>query len=382
MNDNILVPQVSTSLVLNSFNGQLDMEKTPIPKPTPPGSVIVGILSTPVRPHQRAGFHGKSFLSFTPPYNPGDGGIGRVISVGPDIVSLNSGQLVYMSNFVAARDDPSTRVLLGLHDGGGPERDSKLFNFWKGFWRDIAIVPAENVLPLNEKILVDDMGYSFGELNYIQRLSVAYGGVRAADLHAGQTVIVAPATGHFSGAVVELAAQIGCRVVALTRSASKLELLTSRFPRVIALELTGDEKGDTEAIRALTPEGVDAYIDISPPAATESPHHLNVSISSLRSFARVVFLGLMFDVKINYASLMVRNITIKAQSMYTREELASVIKMIETGVVKLGKEAGHEIVERGFRLNEWERAVAVAETATAWGQQVLLFPSAEGDACV
>ncbi|KAL4731629.1 putative secondary metabolism biosynthetic enzyme [Fusarium chlamydosporum] len=372
-----VVPQDSTSLVLNSFNGQLDLEKTPIPIPTPPGSVIVRVLSTPVRPHQRAGFHGKSPLSFTPPYNPGDGGVGRIVSVGPDAVALKPGQLVYMNNFVSARDDPNTRVLLGIHDGGGPERDIKLFDFWQGFWRDVAIVPAENVLPLNEKVLLGEMGYSFGDLNYIQRLSVAYGGIRAANLQAGETIIVAPATGHFSGAVVELAAQIGCKVIALSRSVSKLEPLTSRFPRVTALEVSGDEKKDAEAIRNLAPDGVDAYIDVSPPAATSSPQHFNVSINSLRSFGRVVFLGMMFDVKLNYASLMVRNITIKAQFMYTREELVSLIKMIEAGVLKLGKEAGHQIVERGFCLDEWEKAVTIAETAMAWGQQVLLYPSAD-----
>ncbi|KAG8672860.1 hypothetical protein FPOAC2_06272 [Fusarium poae] len=371
------IPEVSTSLVLNSFNGRLDLEKNPIPSPTPSGSVVVRVLSTPVRPHQRAGFHGKSPLSFQTPYNPGDGGVGRVISVGPDAVALRPGQLVYMNNFVTARDDPNTRVLLGIHDGGGPERDVKLFNLWQGFWRDAAIVPAENVMPLDEKILVDEMGYSYGDLNYIQRLSVAYGGVRAAELQAGDTVIVAPATGHFSGAVVELAAQIGCKVIAISRSASKLEPLTSRFPRITALELTGDSKKDAGAIRALAPQGVDAYIDVSPPAATAAPHHLTASIDSLNSFGRVVFLGMMFDIKINYASLMVRNITIKAQFMYTREELVSLIKMIEVGVVKLGKEAGHQVVERGYSLNEWEEAVTVAEKAVGWGQQVLLYPSVE-----
>jgi 3-deoxy-D-arabino-heptulosonate 7-phosphate (DAHP) synthase len=71
---------------------------------------------------------------------------------------------------------------------------------------------------------------------------------------------------------------------------------------------------------------------------------------------------------------MVRNITIKAQFMYTRQELVSLVKMIETGVIKLGKEAGHEIVEKGFSMEEWENAVTVAETASAWGQQVLLYP--------
>ncbi|GKU08579.1 alcohol dehydrogenase 1 [Fusarium langsethiae] len=372
-----VVPEVSTALILNSFNGRPDLEKTPVPNPTPSGSIIVRVLSTPVRPHQREGFHGKSNLSFQTPYNPGDGGVGRVISVGPDSVALKPGQLVYMNNFITARDDPKTRVLLGIHDGGGPERDIKLFNLWQGFWRDVAIVPAENVMPLDEKILIDEMGYSYGDLSYIQRFSVAYGGISAANLRAGDTVVVAPATGHFSGAVVELAAQIGCKVIAVSRSASKLEPLTSRFPRVTALELTGDEKKDTEAIRALAPQGIDAYIDVSPPAATASPHHLTVSMNALSPFGRVVFLGMMFDIKINYASLMVRNITIKAKFMYTREELVSLIKMIEAGVLKLGKEAGHKIVHRGYRMDEWEEAVTVAETAMGWGEQVLIYPSAD-----
>jgi D-arabinose 1-dehydrogenase-like Zn-dependent alcohol dehydrogenase len=370
------IPEFSTSLVLHAFNEPLRLDKTPIPNPTPPGSVIVRVYSTPVRPHQRQGFAGNTPLSFTPPYNPGDGGVGRVISVGPDSVALQPGQLVYLNNFITARDDPNTRVLLGIHDGG-QQPDIKLFNLWQGFWRDIAIVPMENVLPLNEKILVNEMGYSYGDLSYIQRLSVAYGGIISANLQAGQTVIVAPATGHFSGAVVEIAAQIGCRVLAISRSASKLKPLTDRYPRVTAVELSGDEEKDTKTIRELAPEGIDAYIDISPPSATASPHHFNVSLASVSPHGRVVLLGMMFDVKVNYASLMARNLTINARFMYTRQELASLVKMVEAGVLKLGKDAGHEVVEGGFPMEGWEKAVTAAETAVNWGQQVLLFPSSD-----
>ncbi|KAF4454444.1 hypothetical protein F53441_3071 [Fusarium austroafricanum] len=374
MGDHAL-PEVSTSLVLPAFNEPLKLEKTPLPKDIPTGSVLVRVLSTPVRPHNLPGFKGKSPLHFVPPYTPGDGGVGRVVSVGPDVVSLKPGQLVYINNFLIARDDPNVRVLLGLHDGAGPEADAKLFNLWKGYWKDFGLAPAENVIPLNEDILVKDMGYSVGDLTYIQRLSVAYGGICAAGLRAGETVIVAPATGHFSGAVVEIAAQIGCRVIALSRSAEKLKPLTSRYPRVTAVELTGEEEKDVAAIRALVPKGADAYIDVSPPPATANPHHLNTSIKSLGTYGRVVFLGMMFDIKISYISIMARNITIKGQHMYTREELVSLVKMIETGVIKLGKEAGHQIIEKGFPMEEWERAVTVAQTAVNWGEQVLIYPS-------
>ncbi|KAH6891526.1 hypothetical protein B0T10DRAFT_402453, partial [Thelonectria olida] len=369
------IPQTMTSLVLPAFNQPLVFEKTPIPPETAPGSVLVQILSTALRPHHRLGFTRKSFLSFPIPYTPGNSGIARVISVGPDAASLKPGQLVFVNGFLAARDDPEgTQVLLGLHDGGGPEGQAKLFAAWKGLWRDIGIVPMENCLALNEKILVDDMGYSFGDLNYIERLSVAYGGVSAAQLHAGQTVIVAPATGHFSGAVAELAAQIGCSVIALSRSASKLIPLTSRHPRITGLELTGDEGNDIAAIMALCPSGADAFIDVSPPEATASPHHLAVGVKAVRSGATVVFLGAMGDVKVSYVGLMARSITLKGQFMYSRAELARLTKMIETGVVKLGEDAGHELVNGGYPLEDWEAAVAEAEGAVKWGQQVVFLP--------
>ncbi|KAF7555031.1 hypothetical protein G7Z17_g2473 [Cylindrodendrum hubeiense] len=282
-----------TSLILSAFNQPLTLEKTTHPTTTvTPGSATVRILTTSIRPHDRLSFTGNGPLPFPLPYAPGNSAIARVISVGPDAMALQPDQLVFVNGFLNARDDPErTRVLLGLHDGGGQERPGKLFNAWKGLWRNIATVPLENCMMLNEAVLVKERGYSFGELNYIERLAVTYGGISAANLHVGETVIVAPATGHYSGAVAELAAQIGCRVIALSRTAAKLAPLTSHHPQTIALTLTGDEKRDTAAIQALCPNGADAFIDTSPPEATASPGHLAPSLNTLSSGARVVFLG-------------------------------------------------------------------------------------------
>lgn len=369
------VPKTLTRLILPAFNDPLVLEQAPIPAETAAGSVLLQILSTSLSPHHRIGFAGKSFLSVPVPYAPGNSAVARVVSVGPDAVRLKPGQLVFVNGFLSARDDPEgTRVLLGLHDGGGPEGQAKLFAAWKGLWADFAIAPLENCFLLDEKVLVEDMGYSFGDIHYIERLAVAYGGVSAAQLRPGQTVIVAPATGHFSGAVAELAAQIGCKVIALSRSASKLAPLTSHHSRVTALEITGDEVKDFAALTALCPDGADAYIDISPPEATANPHHFNVSLNAVRSGAMVVFMGAMGNVTINYTALMLRSITIKAQFMYNREELVNLIKMVETGVSKLGKDAGHEVVNGGYALEDWETAVVEAEGAAKWGQQVLFVP--------
>ena len=368
-------PQNTISLVLPDFGHSLILEESPLPAIPSPGSVFVRILSASVRPHNRLGFTGKGPLSFPVPYTPGVMAIGRVVSRGPDLIALQPDQLVFINGFTNARDDPDeTQVILGLTDLDGATKRTKLFNAWKGFWSNVAIVPAENCFILDESVLTGEMGYSYADLNYIERLAVAYGGISAAELTPGDTAIAAPATGHYSGAVAELAAQIGCRVIALSRSSAKLAPLTSRHPRITELELTGDEERDLAAIQALCPRGVDAYIDTSPPEATSSPAHFSISMMTVKSGGRVILLGSMLNVAVNYLSLMTRNITVKGQFMYNRAQLLSLIRMIETGIVKLGKDAGHEIVGRGFALQDWKEATLAAETATKWGQQVVLTP--------
>ncbi|KAK4127411.1 hypothetical protein N657DRAFT_566061 [Parathielavia appendiculata] len=371
------IPETSTSLVLEAFNQPLSLKSTPINTPTPAGAALVRILCATIRPHNRAGFRGKQVLPFPVPYTPGNSAVARVLDVGADAVSLKPGQLVWVDGFVVARDDPvGTQMLLGLSDLAA-EKPRKLFKAWPGVWADVAQVPLENCVPLDEAVLCDQKGYSFGDLEYIERLAVANAGIRAAHLRPGQTVVVCPATGHFSGAVAELAAQLGCRVIALTRSAAKLEPLTRRHPRILPVELTGDVARDAAAIRALCPRhtgAADALIDISPRAASANPTHLHAGLASLRNYGQAVFLGALGDVAIPYISLMLRNINIKGQWMYSRDQLADVIRLIESGVVRLGKEAGHEVVQGGFELADWEKAVEIAEEATSWGQQTLFLP--------
>ena len=372
------IPEITTTLVHEATGQPLAIKKTPTPTTTPPGSALVRVLSTTIRPHNRAGFNGEKILQFPTPYTPGNSAIARVMDVGKDAVSLRPGQLVWVNGFLASRDDPeNTKILLGLTDFG-QEKAGSLFQAWPGLWTDVASMPLENCIPLDEERLCTRLGYSFGDLEYIERLAVAHGGVRGAELRPGETVVVCPATGHYSGAVAELAAQMGCNVIALTRSSAKLQGLKALYPeRVTPLELTDDIGADTAAVRALCPPsigGADAVIDTSPPAATASSSHLTVGINSLRSGGRAVFLGAMGDVTVNYASFMVRGIMLKGQWMYTRGELLDLLKMIEAGVVKLGSGAGHELVRDGFRLEDWDEAIKVAEEAASWGQQVLFLP--------
>lgn len=374
------IPATTKSLVLPAFNEPLTLEKTETPTSVPAGSALVKVLAVTVRPHNREGFKGKSFLHFPLPFAPGTSAVARILTTGPDAATLKPGQLVWVNGRMTARDDPtSTQFVLGLHDNGGEEKTARVFAAWKGLWRDVAVVPLENCLPLDEDVLVGRMGYSPSDLEYIERLTVAHGGIGAAGLRPGQTVIVAPATGHYSGATAELAAQMGCQVIALSRSAANLAPLVNRYPNYIRpVETTGDVDQDTALIRAALPRsaagGADAFIDVSPPYAGVNPSYFTASINALRHSATAVLLGALPSVSIAYMNLMVRSITIRGQFMYEREEAVHLIKMIESGLVKLGPGAGHENVGGGFALEDWEKAIEVAEEATAWGRQVLFTP--------
>ncbi|KAL6865976.1 hypothetical protein ACO1O0_002076 [Amphichorda felina] len=374
------IPETSTSLVLEAINEPLVLKKTPTITSPPPGIALVSMLAVGIRPHHRGGFRGHKALPFPVPYTPGNSGVARILAVGRDAIALQPGQLVWVNGFVTSRDDPTgTKMLLGLSHIFGEKREA-LFKAWPGLWADVASAPLENCLPLDEDLLCTRMGYSFADLEYLERLAVATGGVRAADLRPGETVIVNPATGHYSGAAAELAAQIGCHVIALTRTASKVQPLAS-LPhvagRITAVEITGDADTDAAAIRAHLPpnsDGADALIDVSPPQATGSPTGLAAGLASLRSGGRAVFLGAMGEVKVNYASLMMRGITIRGQWMYPREWAVDLIKSVERGVVRLGRDAGHEVVGREFALEEWEEAIETAEGATQWGRHVVFTP--------
>ena len=374
------IPQTSTGLIFQAFNEPLGLEKSSPPTSAPAGSALVQILAAVIRPHYREHFAGRGFLQVPAPSLPGHACIGRVLAVGPDAVALRPGQLVFAHGFTTARDDPvNTQVLFGLHraNGLGPERAGVLFDYWKGFWQNVNSVPLENCVALDEKRLVDELRYGFDDLMYLDRLSIAYGSISAAKLIAGEIVVVAPATGHYSGAVAEVAAQLGCRVIALTRNDSKLTPLTSRHSNITAVELTGDRETDLAAIRTLLPStkvGADAFIDVSPPQATGNSHHFDIGLEVLRPGARAVLTGALSTVTVPYFSILCRNITIIGKWMFTSQEMDAIARMVEAGIIKLGKQAGHENVGGGFKFEEWEQGLVEAEGAVEWGRHVMFMP--------
>ncbi|KAF5507400.1 2-deoxy-scyllo-inosamine dehydrogenase [Colletotrichum aenigma] len=371
------------ALLLPSVSSPLSLTHTTVPVPSPlPGQTIVSVLASAISPTASSYLTGVlTALSFPTPFIPGHAAIARVLHPSPDSVSLQPGQLVLVDSYVAARDDPDVHILLGLHDGATPQHKKLFRDVWPhGLWKAAASVPVENCHPLDEDRL-SALGYSYAELLYLNRLAVAYGGVRAVGLKAGQTLVVAPATGQYSGAAVELASAIGANVIAIGRNPETLRKL-SHLPRVKTLTLPPDsasfEETLTSSLRALAPrKGADAYIDLSPPTLADPGRQIRACIAALRDGGRAALMGgVAGDVGISHPSIMFRNITVKGQYMYTREQVGEVIRLVESGVVNLGDAVGHE-KPVAFGLADWDTALREASDRGSWGQAVVFVPEQE-----
>ncbi|KAH8671399.1 hypothetical protein BX600DRAFT_247909 [Xylariales sp. PMI_506] len=364
----------SKSLLVNSISSPLDvtLESRPIPQ-AGPGAAVVQVLSAIIGPNSKFSLEVPvPNFEFPVPSVYGHSAIGRIVSVGPDSTTLKEGQLVLVESFITSRDDPEAEILLGLMDGGTEKSKKLANNAWRdGCWTSHAVVPLENATPLDEDALVNKLGYSIDELCYLSRFAVAYGAVSALDIKAGETVIVGPATGHYGGAAVEVAAARGARVIAFGRNREALAKIQSHVPRVEIAVLSGDVEKDAAALQAFGP--ADAYIDFSPFQVT-NPTHVSSAIRSLRRRGRMVLMGgVSTDISIPYWLVMLNSIEIRGKWMYSRKELREVIKMVEIGVLKIGKAAGHEL-SGTFALEEWEKALEAAVEAKSWGQLVAFSP--------
>ena len=91
-------------------------------------------------------------------------------------------------------------------------------------------VPLENACALHEDVLCRQMGHSILGLVYQLVQLITYGGMRGLCLHAGETIIVALATGARSGAGVGVALAMGAKVVTTGRNEEALWKLQARFP--------------------------------------------------------------------------------------------------------------------------------------------------------
>ena len=376
MSFNQELPKTHRALILRSTDEPLKVEVIPTPQPTP-GSVTVRVLVASVIPYARDIYNGTRQYPIPMPLVIGSSAIGRVAVVGPDATFLKPGQLVHIDTFLRGRDDPTALCLSGIHEGYTEGSRTLMHGEWRdATYAEYAKVPLENCNALDEERLIGSprnggLGYKIEDLQYISTLLVPYGGLRDIDLKAGETVIIAPATGAFGGAAVFVALAMGARVLAMGRNVEALQKVAARSERVEAIPITGDVQKDAEALQKFG--AADAFLDISPSAAAKSTH-IKSGILSLRHSGRVSLMGgIREDIALPYSVIMYKSLVLRGKWMYDREYIEALIKMMEIGILKLGESAGIKTVGK-FALEDWNRAFDAAAENAGMGMQALIAP--------
>jgi len=321
--------------VLKAFGSPLAIEALPDPE-LGTGEVIVDVVAAGVLPYAHEVFSGarKSLLEL--PVAPGTGAIGRVRAFGPDATRLAVGDWVSCDPTVRSRDDALAPdiTLQGLSArGDGGLRLQRYFHH--GSFAEQLRVPTENVTPIGALEPGDAARWCA-----INVLLVPYGGLLAAGLQAGETLLISGATGYFgsAGVAVALAMGAGC-VVAPGRNAAMLDELVRRFgPRVRPVTLSGHEAEDRERMKRAAPGAIDCVLDLLPPSAPATA--ARTAAMTVRPYGRIILMGGVgmlggADLELPYPYLMRNCITVRGQWLCPREATVRLVGLIRSGLLPL-----------------------------------------------
>ena len=341
--------------VLKAFGTPLAVETVPDPA-LGTGEVIVDIVATRVLGYANEVFSGARRYLMDLPMVPGPGGIGRVRATGPDATHLAVGDWVNCDPTVRSRDDVSSPdiMLQGLTAAGeGGQRLQKYFH--DGSFAEQVRVPTENVTRIGAIDAAQAPSWCA-----LGSLLVPYGGFLAANLTAGESVMVSGATGSFGSAAVAVALAMGAScVVATGRNETALMDLARRFgPRVRTVKMVGDEEVDRQHMLQAAPAPIDCVLDLLPPAATAL--QVRAALMTVRPYGRVVLMGGVgmaggAGLELDYAWIMRNCITILGKWMYPPDATPRMVALIRSGLVKLD-----DFEVTAFSLDDVNEAVAHA----------------------
>ena len=323
------------AVVLKAFGSKLSIETVPDPV-LGTGEVIVDVAASRVLAYAGEVFSGERKYVLELPIVPGPGAIGRVRATGPDATHLKTGDWVYCDPTVRSRDNARSPdiALQGLTAAGeGGLRLQR--HFRDGAWAQQMRVPTENAIAIGALDKADA-----GRWCAMGTLLVPYGGLLAAKLQPGETVLVNGATGAFGSAGVAVALGMGAScVIATGRNAQVLSDLERRFgPRLRTVTMHGDEEADRKRIFEAAPGPIDCVLDLLPPAASAT--QVRTALLTVRPYGRVVLMGGVGmlgggGIDLPYAWMMRNCITLLGQWMYPPTATILMVGLIRAGLVDL-----------------------------------------------
>ncbi|KAK7749334.1 hypothetical protein SLS62_008185 [Diatrype stigma] len=351
-------------------------EVTSFPAPTVDvGSVIIKPLYCWIPGYINDVYSNSNPRGYPVPF-PAVGGqnaVGRVVAVPSDAAKLKVGDLVIVDPTIHPRDDP-TQIMLLAFVAPSAEMQGLARGVWThGTWAELLKAPLETVHRVDEAAL-QKHGATPRDLVFVGLMSVPYGGLRDVNLIAGETVLISPATGSFGGAAVHVALAMGARVIAMGRNEKVLGELRDLAPgRVETVKLSGSWQADHAAIAQYGP--VDVFLDMTPQTATNTDH-IRAGLFSLRHGGRMSLMSSVAEIAIPPAFLEAMAVTIRATMMCTYKQEEDLVKLVQSGVLKLGEKAGLKI-QGAFKIEEFDKAFEAAEKESSAGRAFVFTPNEE-----
>jgi NADPH:quinone reductase-like Zn-dependent oxidoreductase len=355
--------------VLKRFGSPLEIEQVEDPG-LGTGEVIVDIVAAGVLSYANEVFSGERKYLLDLPVVPGPGGIGRVSAIGPDATHLAIGDWVFCDPIVRSRDDDlAPDITLQGWSARGPGGLKLQQHFRHGSFAQRMRVPTENAKPIG---IIDER--EAARWCALGSLLVPYGGFLAANLQAGETVLISGATGRFGSAAVAVALAMGAgAVVAPGRNEAMLVELQRRFgARVHPMRLSGHETEDTEQMKRASPGPIDCVLDIMPPSVATSV--VRAALLAVRPYGRVVLMGGVgmlgeAGLDLPYPWIMRNCITIHGVWMCPANATTKLVRLIRAGLLDLG-----QYEATSFELDRVNDAVAHAAASRSPFELTVIKP--------
>ena len=169
---------------------------------------------------------------------------------------------------------------------------------------------------------------------------------------------------------------MGAQVIAMGRNRDTLKRLEDTYKttnRLTTVLMAPTLEENISALRAASPTGFSAILDVSPPAAANNTY-FPAALSLLKQGGRVAFMGGMgAELRVPFEEMVHRDLKFVGKFMYSREQVFRAIQMAEAGLLELGEKGG-VVTKGGYALDDIEGAVKKAAEESSWGVQVAVEP--------
>lgn len=305
------------AVLFRRFGGPEVLEAADLPVPEPaPGEILVRVRACGVCYHDvvnRSGHLPRTAL----PCVPGHELAGEVAAVGRDVGGVQVGTRVVCAAKMPCGECRHCRMGQNHLCVRGPGFGEAV----PGGYAEYAIVRPAAFVPLPD-------GISFVQAAVLAcGVATALHAVRRGRVGVGETVLVTGASGGVGVHAVQLARLAGARVLGVTASPEKVDLLRSHG----AEPIVSPDGRFHDLVRRIAPEGVDCVLEI-----TGSPT-LPASLRAVRTGGRVVVVGNVApgqDPPVNPGLLIYKEIDLLGAKASTLYELQEAAELVARGMIR------------------------------------------------